>query len=201
MFHGKKATSLSAKVLGERSEEFKILVAQLYRQTNAFKVIHTCLTDGGNWPEKPQTLQAHSIDHSCTTWPADVCSAFSCLQREQLLVFWCVLCSVPRGVSVFFLHNKTGRADHMASEVAARKCSHRLRGLRLCRLRSHSPPSSPIGKRGNSLIWFISSALIHWPVLLWALSVVWAKPAWEELQGNWLYCKFNQREPPKCSLL
>lgn len=155
----------------------------------------------GNWPEKPQTLQAHSIDHSCTTWPADVYSVFSCLQREQLLVFdACRVASQEassRETCLCFLHNKTGWADHMASEVAARKCSHRLHGLRLCRLRNHSTPSSSVGKQGNSLTWFISSALIHWPVLLWVLSVVWAKPAWEELQGKWLYCKFNQRKPPK----
>lgn len=83
--------------------------------------------------------------------------------------FWCVsheVSSVETCLCCFYSHNKTGWADHMPSEVAARKCSHHLQRLRLCRLHHHSPPSSSSGKQGNSLIWFISWALIHWLVLL-----------------------------------
>lgn len=109
--------------------------------------------------------------------------------------FWCVLCTVPGGVQQtdvsVFSRNQTGWADHMPSEVAARKCSHRLRGIETL-----SPPPSRLSillnRKTVCLIWFISLVLIYWPVLL-CLSVVWAKPAWEELQGNWLYWKFNQR--------
>lgn len=59
-----------------------------------------------------------------------------------------------------------------------------------------SPPPSRLSillnRKTVCLIWFISLVLIYRPVLL-CVSVVWAKPAWEELQGNWLYWKFNQR--------
>lgn len=109
----------------------------------------------------------------CCAASREACLCFSCTTRQDGQITWRLKLQPENALTV------CTDWDFVASAVT----------------------SSPIGKRGNSLIWFISSALIHWPVLLWALSVVWAKPAWEELQGNWLYCKFNQREPPKCSLL
>lgn len=99
------------------------------------------------------------IDHSCIIWAADVYSPFSCLQSAQPVAFD-VCCAPSQEASstqtCLCSHaNQTGWADHMPSEVTARKCSHRLRGLRLCRLRHHSSPSSSTGKQ---FVWYDSSA-------------------------------------------
>ena len=81
------------------------------------------------------STQQRSQLHNMTIWCLFCVVLFAELATG---CFWCVFCSVPGGgrqtdVSVFS-HNKTGWAEYTVSEVAARKCSHHLQGLRLCRL-------------------------------------------------------------------
>lgn len=84
---------------------------------------------------------------------------FSCLEREQLVVFWCVLCGVPPGVQQrdvpVLLHNKTGWADHSQKMLSWSAGTESLSP-------SLSQPSSVSCKTGNCLIWFCSLAAIRW---------------------------------------
>lgn len=89
-----------------------------------------------------------------------------------------MFCSIPGDIRQTALDGQIPQRLKFQPENTVIVCRDRD----FCRYRRRLRILSPWGKQGNCLIRITSLALIHWPVLL-CWSVVWAKPAWEELRG------------------